>query len=538
MSERYKRFPSVNPILPSPTPSQSSAMPRIPVRTEPYTSPTRQHRHFKSKRDLILRTLGKSSYINHSQFLICFLSAKGEIETYASEMLQDSVEEVVDMEALSRLAVQVRERADQKREQLEELQRQRGQDGDEEEIEPAEAASQALRSAKKAKAERVAAEKAELSLAKMEGVDMPADAGSSRKGKERARLPPMTPLRELRNGDMTLAEEDEEEEGDDEHEEENEKATKTHETLVGPVNEATPATLVSVIFDPATEPKKEEPENAADITLVDTPFDAASNDSTSLKRKLADTPRTVPLRQVQVTTSGSPLSLRHMPRGSISNRGMLASATPARPTLMASEFVTPSFRNAPAPTPKSGRGLMNNVLESASAKKRQPKIMLEPSLPGDGPHIPRPLAHIRTPSHTTVAPTGTPNTPSIQTRTISIPYRDLIDWYANSFDSLQQTVCKLVVKSWIKIIDPKKASKFPYNRGDDCRPDWWPEHIRHREPDHLQKPGEYTFDFRESRIKAHNLIRTHADSCLFGPILTGADSKARIVDSRTDSVHR
>lgn len=257
----------------------------------------------------------------------------------------------------------------------------------------------------------------------------------------------------------------------------------------------TEVTLASVDLVPLTEPKKEETGHSGDITLVDTPSLATPNDGlTSLKQKLADTPRTAPLRQVQVTMTGSPLSLRNMTKGSTSKRGMLMSATPTRPTLMASEFVTPSMRDVVAPTPKSGRGLMNNVLESASAKKKQPKIMLGPSLIGDKPHIPRPLAHIRTPSHATIAATGTPHTPSVQTRSITIRYRDLIDWYANRFDSLQQATCKLVVKSWIKVIEPKKQSKFPYNRGEDCRPDWWPEHIRHREPDHLQKPGEYSFE--------------------------------------------
>lgn len=467
-------------------------MPRIPVRTEPYTSPTRQHRHFKSKRDLILRTLGKSSYINHSQFLICFLSAKGEIETYASEMLQDSVEEVLDMEVLSRLAVQVREGADRKREQLEELQRKRGEEGDEEELEPAEVASQVLRSAKKAKAERVAAEKAMASLGMMEGIEEQEDSGSSRKGKERARDPPMTPLRQVQE-DMTLVAEDE---GEDEDEEDYEEENDQEPRLVERAGELgmTEVTLASVNLVPFTEPKKEEAEHSGDITLVDTPSLATSTGgSVSLKQRLGDTPRTAPLRQVQVTMTGSPLSLRSMAKGSTFKGGMLMSATPTRPTLMASEFVTPSMRAAVAPTPKSGRGLMNNVLESASAKKKQPKIMLGPSLIGDKPHIPRPLAHIRTPSHATVAPTGTPYTPSIQTRSITIRYRDLIDWYANRFDSLQQATCKLVVKAWIKVIEPKKQSKFPYNRGEDCRPDWWPEHIRHREPDHLQKPGEYNF---------------------------------------------
>ncbi|OAV95696.1 hypothetical protein PTTG_26558 [Puccinia triticina 1-1 BBBD Race 1] len=63
-------------------------MPRIPTRTTPYDTPTRQHRHFKNKRDQVLRALGRSCYINGSQFAIIWVSARGETETYASPALQ------------------------------------------------------------------------------------------------------------------------------------------------------------------------------------------------------------------------------------------------------------------------------------------------------------------------------------------------------------------------------------------------------------------------------------------------------------------
>ncbi|POW02379.1 hypothetical protein PSHT_00251 [Puccinia striiformis] len=67
-------------------------MPRIPTRTTPYDTPTRQHRHFKNKRDQVLRALGRSSYINGSQFAIMWVSARGETETYASPVLQGLLE--------------------------------------------------------------------------------------------------------------------------------------------------------------------------------------------------------------------------------------------------------------------------------------------------------------------------------------------------------------------------------------------------------------------------------------------------------------
>ena len=63
-------------------------MPRIPVRVEPYSSPSKQHRHYKSKRDQVLRSLGKAAYINGSQFALLLVSARGDVETYASDALQ------------------------------------------------------------------------------------------------------------------------------------------------------------------------------------------------------------------------------------------------------------------------------------------------------------------------------------------------------------------------------------------------------------------------------------------------------------------
>ena len=54
-------------------------MPRIPVRVEPYSSPSKQHRHYKSKRDQVLRSLGKAAYINGSQFALLLVSARGDV---------------------------------------------------------------------------------------------------------------------------------------------------------------------------------------------------------------------------------------------------------------------------------------------------------------------------------------------------------------------------------------------------------------------------------------------------------------------------
>lgn len=78
---------------------------------------------------------------------------------------------------------------------------------------------------------------------------------------------------------------------------------------------------------------------------------------------------------------------------------------------------------------------------------------------------------------------------------------------------MQQTSCKSVARTWIKSYEPQKQTKYPYNGGilkeevirqygdknlgELTKPPWWPSTegwpnnggCRHREPDHLKKPG-------------------------------------------------
>jgi hypothetical protein len=90
-------------------------MPRIPVRTTPYTTLPRCTRHYKAKRDLILKQLGKATHINGSQFVVAFISPKGEVDAYASELLQgnltprDSVTPcIINRPELDRLAISIK----------------------------------------------------------------------------------------------------------------------------------------------------------------------------------------------------------------------------------------------------------------------------------------------------------------------------------------------------------------------------------------------------------------------------------------------
>lgn len=77
--------------------------------------------------------------------------------------------------------------------------------------------------------------------------------------------------------------------------------------------------------------------------------------------------------------------------------------------------------------------------------------------------------------------------------------------YNEILTSILQVTLKKVLKAWIKVVQPRKQSNNPYNGGKNkliaidqygknragelTRPDWWPENINHRGPDHLPKHG-------------------------------------------------
>lgn len=65
----------------------------------------------------------------------------------------------------------------------------------------------------------------------------------------------------------------------------------------------------------------------------------------------------------------------------------------------------------------------------------------------------------------------------------------LDDWFSERFNELWQKVDKSVCKAWIKTVEPNKSTRFQYQKGDEHKPEWWPREIRHKEPDHLTKPG-------------------------------------------------
>lgn len=73
---------------------------------------------------------------------------------------------------------------------------------------------------------------------------------------------------------------------------------------------------------------------------------------------------------------------------------------------------------------------------------------------------------------------------------IALPLNNLtvIEKYVHgALKLLRQVPCKAIAKAWIKAIEPRKKTKYPYIKGDIAKPCWWPDDVEHREPDHLQK---------------------------------------------------
>ena len=69
-------------------------------------------------------------------------------------------------------------------------------------------------------------------------------------------------------------------------------------------------------------------------------------------------------------------------------------------------------------------------------------------------------------------------------------------YYFVRLKDMQQLACKVIGKAFVKLVEPKKQTHYPYTKGDEKAPPWWPNTtgnncVRHKEPDHLLKPGKY-----------------------------------------------
>jgi hypothetical protein len=89
-----------------------------------------------------------------------------------------------------------------------------------------------------------------------------------------------------------------------------------------------------------------------------------------------------------------------------------------------------------------------------------------------------------------------PSPPIIERKTQSLRIGDeeeVGNLYTLRFRDMQQYACKLIGKIFVKVIEPRKQTHYPYTKGMEKAPPWWPvgtgdKHVRHKEPDHLYKP--------------------------------------------------
>lgn len=347
-------------------------MPRIPVRTEPYTSPSRQHRHYKNKRDQVLRALGKAAYINGSHFAIMWVSARGDVETYASEALQGRLDDWFIKRGIS--------------DEAKELVR------------------------------------------------------ASRNSLTRA--PPPTFDIEDENFD-----DDEDAASDDESRTLGRNGLKLSQSA-----DNTPI-LQSDVFGenrPTLERSASTTANMRTRRMM-APLD--TNGANDFYRGSQDP-----------SSAGTPLSVPHSALG-MSFRS---------PFGFDSEFL---------PVPHSAP--LRNDMPLPSPYMRTPfSRAMSSSILGGAPQSAK------------LVETTFKNAAA---RTAFLELR---------FSQLQQGMCKTVAKAWIKVIEPKKQTRCPYNKGEEGKPDWWPEGVRHKEPDHLMKPERHELlltILRSSKIKVSRL---------------------------------
>lgn len=118
-------------------------------------------------------------------------------------------------------------------------------------------------------------------------------------------------------------------------------------------------------------------------------------------------------------------------------------------------------------------------------------------------------------------PLGPPNSSNPEYKALIIgDFNEVTAFLETRFRQLQQLVCKIVAKAWIKVIEPKKQTRYPYNRGEESKPVWWPDEVRHKEPDHLMKPERITLlmiMLRCGRVLTNRLELATAEVAAFIP---------------------
>ncbi|KAJ5865291.1 uncharacterized protein N7529_007207 [Penicillium soppii] len=70
--------------------------------------------------------------------------------------------------------------------------------------------------------------------------------------------------------------------------------------------------------------------------------------------------------------------------------------------------------------------------------------------------------------------------------------RKVIDYYKGALEKFQQPNCRVIVRAFIKFIEPHKQREHQYNGGttrdpEKTKPEWWPRTIPYREPYYLKE---------------------------------------------------
>ncbi|KAH9822302.1 hypothetical protein DFH28DRAFT_1217145 [Melampsora americana] len=404
-------------------------MPRIPTRTTPYDTPNRQHRHFKNKRDQILKALGKSSYINGSQFAIVWVSARGETEKYASPVLRNLLSPPPGQLGLFGPEV------------LEKIRRVAKQAKDDN-------ATSALTVQPGNKAEGPSKKRKSLSASCL---------AHDETSKQLHRVTHEIDEESKENDPLGVIKSPSYSEG----------PPTFHEIR----SSASSPSFTSSVCSPSPIPRLQ--------------FSAKQSDHSLCKEAPDDSSRENEGPEFMLSESSS-------------------FTKPSELSLMAANFTTPPKTSCleitetatvqddfPIKVVRCQSANTNHVSSTGTMdvglKPIQEVNQFESSNPTRifKPLPIRPLSHSET-----------------WNEMLFTSPQSISQFLEAKFGQLQQNICKLVCKAWIKVIEPKKQTKlkkvrnmkflyiqgFPIEEDDTRKPDWWPADVRHKEPDHLAKP--------------------------------------------------
>lgn len=373
-------------------------MPRIPVRTEPYTSPSRQHRHYKNKRDQVLRSLGKAAYINGSHFAIMWVSARGDVETYASEALQGRLDDWFVKQGVADEAKELVRQYRNSSTHAHPIPQPIFFDGDDD-----------------------------------------GDDGADEDG--------------LADGSLS---------DDGNHLGESILDNSRPGTTASSVNRT--INMPSIASDVFTDGDGARPKLERSLST------SANGIGVRARRPIA--PLDTNTANDQFHRSNATLAVTGAHTGVPNSFGIKTSFGYHEGNESG------EFSNFGLPHTAPIRGVDENSHQGPS--------MTQLGRTANGV--------IGTASNLVETTFN-----NLAARTAFLELR---------FSQLQQGMCKTVAKAWIKIIEPKKQTRCPYNKGEEGKPDWWPEGVRHKEPDHLMKPERHALlltILRSPRVKVARL---------------------------------